>query len=129
MRPSVDLSQQSPTVRRRSDRQMSIGPMTIAVHGPTSTSISARGRPTESQQLGFSKLHFHNRLFSDGTLKFSPRFFDRDFYICLLTNDMLIFFPYSFDRHVWLCRSADNTLTVLPHFFIFISTCLQVMAR
>ena len=36
-----------PSAQRRSDRQNSIGPVTTAVRGPTSTTISARGRSSE----------------------------------------------------------------------------------
>ena len=48
MTSSVGSSRQSPSARRRmSDKQNSIGPVTTAVRGPTSTTISARGRSSE----------------------------------------------------------------------------------
>ena len=47
----VVLSRQLPSARRRSDRQNSSGPMTTAVHGPTGTAISTRGRPDKSMLL------------------------------------------------------------------------------
>ena len=52
MTSSVTSLRQSPSVRQRCDRQNSIGPLTIAVGGPTNTTISTCGRFGESLLLG-----------------------------------------------------------------------------